>query len=77
MLWILTNCSGGPISRSILGCPICGVYSVVKMHGSCILSCLDYVLVLLCPGCGLMIIAGRYAGRFACFPVGTGCCVAC
>ena len=25
ILWILTNCSGSPISRSILDCPVCGV----------------------------------------------------
>ena len=25
ILWILTNRSGSPISRSILGCPVCGV----------------------------------------------------
>ena len=30
---------------------------------------MDYVLVFLCPGCGLMFIAGRYVGRIACSPV--------
>ena len=35
-------------------------------------------MVFLYPGCGLMFIAGQYAGRIACCPVvGIGCCMAC
>ena len=45
---------------------------------SCILSRMDYVVVFLCPGCGLMFIAGQYVGRIACcLVVGIDCCVAC
>ena len=27
---------------------------------------MDFILAFLCPGCGLMFIAGRYSGRISC-----------
>ena len=41
------------------------VVCVGLMPGSCILCCMDYFSVLLCPGCGLMF----FVGRFSCCPV--------